>query len=86
VNSTLTKEEKRLWDALPPISVHDPEDSVVDPSKAYLSALPVELKLEILDQFRGEYSSPLGGEAYQPFTRFISQNSENLTALKAVRL
>jgi hypothetical protein len=87
VNSTpTTKEEKRLWDALPPVSVHDPEDSTVDPSKAYLSALPVELKLEILDQFRGEYSIPSGGGAYQTFTRFISQNGENLRALKELRL
>jgi hypothetical protein len=83
---TPAEEERRLWDALPPISVLEPEDINVDPSKAYLSALPVELKLEILDQLRGEYSIPMGSTAYHTFTRFISQNRENLKALQAVRL
>jgi hypothetical protein len=83
---TPAEEERRLWDALPPASLLDAEDIDVDPSKGYLSALPVELKLEILDQFQGDYSIPTGNEAYQTFTRYIKQNRVNLRALKAVRL
>lgn len=86
---TLSEEDELrqgLLDALPPVDIHEPFDIEVNPTRAYLSALPLELKLEILDQFVCDYSIPSGGEAYRHYARYISQNNQNVKSLKAMRL
>ncbi|KIM34502.1 hypothetical protein M408DRAFT_325888 [Serendipita vermifera MAFF 305830] len=87
-DAELPEEDQRqdLLDALPPITIHEPFDISINPARAYFSALPLELKLEILDQFQTDFSIPSGEGAYQIFKRYISRNPLNLKALKALRL
>jgi hypothetical protein len=62
-----------------------PETKVINPSKAYFSALPSELKMEILDYFLEDCTITMGKGSWQESGRWLSPNKKNMDTLKAIR-
>jgi hypothetical protein len=70
------------WDLLP----FAEEVVIIDPTKAYFSALPTELKMEILDVFCQRYTREFGPLSARGRKCVITPNSEDVYALKSLRL
>lgn len=77
------------WDTLPFSGTLSPpaetEAFEVDPSKAYFSALPTELKIAVLDQFAMDYKLETGRVIFIHDRRLIVSNAEHIETLKAIR-
>ncbi|KAG8837287.1 hypothetical protein FRB91_011749 [Serendipita sp. 411] len=76
------------WDVLPfaEDEYASAEPVVIDPSKAYFSRLPPELKLEILDYFHRDMSVVSGKNSWNPRGRMIIPNREYVKDIKNLRI
>ncbi|PVG02027.1 hypothetical protein CPB86DRAFT_870713 [Serendipita vermifera] len=70
------------WDVLP----FAEEVVIIDPTKAYFSALPIELKMGILDHFCQRYTGDFGPQSTRSGKCVITPNSEDVYSLKSIRL
>jgi hypothetical protein len=80
--------ESISWEELPfvDVNLHTLEVAEVDPSKAFFSALPFELKLEIVDHIQVDWTIPVGRGAALESKRVITGDSQTLKTLKTIRL
>ncbi|KAG8835101.1 hypothetical protein FRC17_005222 [Serendipita sp. 399] len=76
------------WDTLPfpDEDYTSAEPVVIDPSKAYFSRLPPEIKLEVLDYFHSDMSVVTGKNSWNPRGRIIIPNREYVKDIKNLRL